>query len=68
MPYRRLRSLPIVGCFDVLKDARLGYGSSSVPLSMNAFNFSSVQEALGHSRIVAGRSSHHITVQPIAQL
>ena len=53
MSYRRMPSLPIVICFDGLKDAELGFPSGEIPFAMDEFDFQFVKETLGDGIIVA---------------
>ena len=46
MSYRRMPSLPIVICFDGLKDTELGFPSSDVPFAIDEFAVQFVPEAL----------------------
>lgn len=53
MSYRRMPSLPIVICFDVLKDTGLGLAPSAVPFAMDEFDFQCAKEAFRDGVIVA---------------
>lgn len=54
-----MSSLPIVICFDVLKDTGLGLAPSDIPFAVDEFDFQCVKEALRDGVIIAvGCVSH----------
>lgn len=65
MPDRRVPSLPIVICFDVLKNTGLRHAPSSVPSSVNKFDFQRVEGNFCDRVIIVGRSAPHATVQTV---
>ena len=65
LSYCRMPSLPIVIRFNVLKNTGFRPAPCLVPLSMNAFDFQCMKEALCDGVIIAGRSAPHATTQTV---
>ena len=58
-------SLPVVIRFDVLKDSGFSFAPSSVPFSMNEFDFQCVEKTLNHGIIITIGFTSHAATQPV---